>query len=84
MSTAKQRAAAHVAAVVAAGHSIAFVPGAGRAGRGGVVTTLDVSEPHPLSPETEALSNSFRHGVRADNRALVAELIQRGWVLQWA
>lgn len=84
MSTAQQRAAAHVAAVVAAGHSIAFVPGAGKEGKDGVVTSFDVSEPHQISPETEALSNSFRHGVKADNRALVAELIRRGWVLEWA
>lgn len=80
MSTAQQRAAAHIAAVVAAGHSILLMRNAFSDGKDGIVTSFDVSQPHPLDPATEALAVSYSRDRKADNRALVAELIRRGWV----
>ncbi|WEK50962.1 MAG: hypothetical protein P0Y66_02480 [Candidatus Kaistia colombiensis] len=80
MSTAKERAAAHIEAVIAAGQSIALVPGRGRDGRDGIMTSFYRSVPRPLDPETAALADSYSRDRKADNRALVAELIRRGWV----
>ncbi|WEK51577.1 MAG: hypothetical protein P0Y66_06195 [Candidatus Kaistia colombiensis] len=80
MSTAQERAAAHIEAVLAAGHAIALVRNAFRDGKDGVMTTFDASPPFELDPETAALADSYSRDRKADNRALRAELIRRGWV----
>jgi hypothetical protein len=80
MSTAKQRAAAHVAAVIAAGYSISLVRNAFSDGKNGVKTIFDQSPPFTLDEATAALADSYSRHRKADNRALVAELMARGWV----
>jgi hypothetical protein len=80
MSTARQRAAAHVEWTLAEGHSIALVRGAFRDGRDGVVTSFDVLEPRPLDACMAALAEAYRSDSDEDRAALKAELIRRGMV----
>ncbi|MET4634996.1 hypothetical protein [Kaistia defluvii] len=80
MSTAQQRAAAHIDEVFAEGHAIVLMVGGWKDGRDATVTSLDVSEPYPLNPDKLKLARAWRHDRKADARALKAELIRRGLV----
>jgi hypothetical protein len=80
MSTAQERAAAHVEWTVAEGHAIVLMPGGWRDGRDATVTSLDVAEPYALSPDKLKLARAWRHDRKVDARALKAELIRRGLV----
>ncbi|MCX5581576.1 hypothetical protein [Kaistia terrae] len=80
MSTAQERAAAHVEWTVSEGYSIVLVRGRYRDGKDGVLTTFDVSEPRPLDAATAALADSYQPDSPEDRAALKAELIRRGWV----
>jgi hypothetical protein len=80
MSTAQERAAAHVEWAIAQGYSIVLVRGQYRDGKDGVLTTFDSSEPYPLDGSTAALADSYQPDSTEDRAALKAELIRRGWV----
>jgi hypothetical protein len=80
MSTAQERAAAHVESTVSEGHSIVLVRGGYRDGKDGVLTTFDASEPRPLDAATAALAESYQPDSAEDRAALKAELIRREWV----
>lgn len=80
MSTAQERAAARIAAIIAEGHSITLVRAAYRDGRDGVFTEFHVARPEPIDVRTAALAAEFQHGDAEDRAALKVELISRGWV----
>lgn len=80
MSTAQERAAAHVEWTVAQGYSIVLVRGLYRDGKDGVLTTFYVSEPRLLDAATATLAESYQPDSPEDRGALKAELIRRGWV----
>ncbi|WP_018182136.1 hypothetical protein [Kaistia granuli] len=80
MSTAQERAAAHVEWAVAQGYSIVLVRGRYRDGKDGVLTTFDASEPYPLDASTAAIAESYQPDSAKDRAALKAELIHRGMV----
>jgi len=80
MSTAKERAAAHITAVLAEGHSITLVRNGFSDGRDAIVTAFGVGPTHDLDADTAALAQSYRRDRGPDDSALVAELISRGMV----
>ncbi|MCX5581509.1 hypothetical protein [Kaistia terrae] len=80
MSSAQERAAAHVEWTVAEGYSIVLIRGRYRDGEDGVLTAFDVCEPRPLDKETAELAESYQPNSAEDRAALKAELIRRGWV----
>jgi len=80
MSTAQHRAAAHIAAVLAEGHSITLVSNGFSDGRDAIVTAFGVGPTRELDPATAALAQSYRRDRGPDDSALVAELIRRGMV----
>lgn len=80
MSTAQERAAAHVEWTVSEGNSIVLVRSAYRDGKDGVLMTFDVSEPRPLDAATAEMAESYQPDSPEDRAALKAELIRKGWV----
>lgn len=80
MSTAQERAAAHIDATDAEGHSMLLVPSAFQGGKDGVVTMFDTNAPRAIDAPTAALADSYRHDSKRDRAALRAELMRRGWV----
>ena len=63
MSTARERAAAHIDEVFAEGHAIVLMTGGWRDGRDATVTSLDVAEPYALSPDTRKLLTDMGHNL---------------------
>lgn len=80
MSTARQRAAAHIDATIAAGHSIVLHRARFRDGSDGFLTMWSTGPKGELPPATAALADTFDMDKKREREALVRELIRRGLV----
>lgn len=80
MSTARERAAAHIDATTAAGHSMSLHLGFWPDGAPGFLTAFHTGPRFELPGTIAALADAFDRDRKADKAALAAELIRRGMV----
>lgn len=80
MSTARQRACAHIAATLASGHSIYLHLGCYQDGSDGLLTIFNTGAKGDLAPAERELASAFDPGRKTDRDALATELTRRGMV----